>query len=141
MDKCFDEIVFPFDKKEYFVYLLRSLNQSNYEEIANVQGELIGNVDHRKKLSVSTKDDEKSGAKMLGELISFATQPISDAVADCTTFGTGIAKLPSVAENNESSTSTESSVPGRKRKQQPTSSTHQKNDQSERLACFDEEDK
>jgi len=53
---------------------------------------------------------------MLAELIALATQPISDADADCTTFGTGIAKLPSPDENNESSTSTDSLVPGRKEK-------------------------
>jgi len=46
---CFDEIIFPFDKKEYFVNLLRSLSQSNNEENIDVQEELIGNVDRTMK--------------------------------------------------------------------------------------------
>ena len=45
---------------------------------------------------------------MLAELITLASQPISDEVDDSTTFGTGIAKLPSPDENEVSLTFTDS---------------------------------
>jgi len=141
LNKCFDEIIFPFDKKEYFVNLLRSLNESNDEEIVNVHEDLIGNVDSRKQLSVSKNVDEKRGVEILDEHMAFAKQPMSEEGANYTTFGTGIAQLPSVGGNNKSSTSTEPSGPGKKRKGQTISSSDQRNTKRQRIVCSDEEDK